>query len=192
MSDPVREELKGFSEPAKVEGVLGAAAGSSEAGAAKRQPAKPGVVLPARSGQKRGLRRAIGFIRSAAPVLQKVLPLLDGNVVSAVSNVLGSGIGASQVNLEPIENAMTKMRKDHVDLRLNVADQTAALKRIADQVATMKEMTERNSLEQKGLARDLQSLRAKISLVAWIGLGLLVVSIAVNVLLYLRVQQLVR
>lgn len=163
-----------------------------EPAASRRPPAKPGVVLPARSGQKRGLQRAIGFIRSAAPVLRKVLPLLDGNVVSVVSNVLGSGIGASRVNLEPLENAVTRMRKDHVDLRLNVADQTAALKRIADQVAAVRETTERNSAEQKGLARDIQALRVRISLVAWIGLGLLVVSIALNILLYLRMQQLVR
>jgi hypothetical protein len=163
--------------------------GKSLAEPEKRQPVKPAVLLPMGAGKKSGLERAMGFVRTVAPVVRKVLPLLDGNVVSVVSNFLGPRTASPRVDLEPLENAVTKMRKDHLDLRLNVADQTAALKRITDQVQSVKDSTERNALEQKELARDLKALGSRINLLAWIGLGLLAVSILVNVVLFLRIQQ---
>jgi hypothetical protein len=138
-----------------------------------------------------GFQRAVGIIRTVGPVLQKVLPLLDGNVASAVSNFLVPRVETQRVDLEPIENALTKMRKEHVDLRINLADQTATLKRVAEQVETVKDTAERNALEQKELGTDLQRLRAKVNAFAWVGLGLLTISILVNVLLFWRIQQLI-
>jgi hypothetical protein len=169
-------------------------AGAKESGESlvepeKRQSVRPAVLLPTGAGKKSGLERAMGFVRTVAPVVRKVLPLLDGNVVSAVSNFLAPRAMAPRVNLEPLEIAVTKMRKDHLDLRLNVADQTAALKRIADQVQSVKDTTERNSLEQKELAQDLKTLGSRVNLVAWIGLGLLALSILVNVVLFLRIER---
>ena len=194
MSDAEREDSeRRLPEPEKVkarEEVPSRSAERVEPSDAKRHPAKPGVLMPARARKKGGLQRAIGFVRTVAPVVQKVLPLLDGNVASVVSNILAPRLEAPRVNLEPIENAMTKMRKEHLDLRMNVADQTAALKRVADQVEKVKDATERNALEQKGLTQELQSLQAKVNLVAWVGLGLLAISILVNVLLFLRIQTL--
>lgn len=138
-----------------------------------------------------GFQRAVGIIRTVGPVLQKVLPLLDGNVASAVSNFLVPRVETQRVDLEPIENALTKMRKEHVDLRMNLADHTATLKRVAEQVETVKDAAERNALEQKELGTDLQRLRAKVNAFAWVGLGLLAVSILVNVLLFWRLQLLI-
>jgi hypothetical protein len=195
MSDPNRDEPeKRLSEPEKMKATVPASISSAKTPAppdAKRNPAKSGVVLPAVAEKKSGLQRAIGFVRTIAPFVQRALPLLDGNVASAVSNILAPRVETHQVNLEPIENAMTKMRKDHLELRLNLADQTTALKRVADQVGTLKDATERNALEQKGLAQDLQNLRSKVGIATWVGIGLLVISIVINILLFLRIQQLV-
>jgi hypothetical protein len=154
----------------------------------RRNPAKQGVLLPAQSEKKSALNRAMGFVRTVAPYARKVLPLLEGNVISAVSNILAPVPAAPRVDLEPIENAIAKMRKDHVDLRINVADQTVALKRLTDKLETVREATERSNQEQKVLTQELKSLRAKVTLAAWLGVGLLVVSILVNVLLLIRIQ----
>lgn len=151
----------------------------------------PKTLQGGKQKPKGGFQRAVGIIRTVGPVLQKVLPLLDGNVASAVSNFLVPRAEAQRVDLEPIENALTKMRKEQVDLRMNLADQTATLKRVAEQVETVKDTAERNALEQKELGTDLQRLRAKVNAFAWVGLGLLAVSILVNVLLFWRIQQLI-
>lgn len=161
------------------------------------RPAKTGVPLrpmatPMKSAKASGLQKAVGFVRFVAPVVQKVLPLLEGNVAMVVANLLAPRQQGSRADLEPIESAVTKMRKDHVDLRLSVADQTAALKRIADQVEAVKGSMERNALETRELTRDVQQFRAKVSILAWVGLGLLVLSIGVNIVLFMQIRHLVR
>lgn len=161
--------------------------GEPSGGWRERGKAAPGGKQPS-PGK---FQRAVGIIRAVAPVVQKVLPLLDGNVASVVSNMLAPRVAAERVDLEPIENALMKMRKDHLDLRMNIADHTATLKRVAEQVETVKETAERNGLEQKELGTDLQRLRAKVNAFAWVGLSLLAVSILVNVLLFWRIQLLI-
>jgi hypothetical protein len=160
------------------------------------RPAKTGVPLrplakPGRSAKGGGLQRAVGLVRAVAPVVQKVLPLLEGNVALTLANFLAPRPASQHVNLEPIENAVMKMRKDQVDLRLSVADQSAALRRIADQVEIVKDSTERNALEAKELRQDVRSLRAKVNTFAWAALGLLLLSIVLNIVLFSQLRQLV-
>ena len=162
-------------------------------GAKPREPWRGSSKTPlgGKQAPRSGFQRAVRIIRTVAPVFQKVLPLLDGNVASVVSNILAPRIETQRVDLEPIENALTKMRKEHLDLRMNLADHTATLNRVAEQVEIVKEAAERNAIEQKELGTDLQRLRAKVNAFAWVGLGLLAVSILVNVLLFWRIQLLI-
>ena len=206
MSNADREEpQKQILEPAKMKTRAEIAARAAAIGDTERpEPPNPAPGAAKSRGRgssetpqdgkqasRSGFQRAVGIIRTVAPVFQKVLPLLDGNVASAVANILAPRIETPRVDLEPIENALTKMRKEHVDLRMNLADHTATLKRVAEQVETVKDAAERNAIEQKELARDLQRLRAKVNAFAWVGLGLLAVSILVNVLLFWRIQLLI-
>jgi hypothetical protein len=202
MSSADRVELeKQILEPEKVTARAEIAARAAAIGDTERpEPPKPGdqssgtwrrppKPSPAgKHGSPSGLQRAVGFFRTVAPVVQKVLPLLDGNVASVVSNILAPRVQTQQVDLEPVENALMKLRKEHLDMRMNLADHTATLKRVAEQVETVKDTAERNALEQKELTRDLERLRAKVNAFAWAGLGLLAVSILVNVLLFWRIQ----
>jgi hypothetical protein len=171
-------------------------AGASEADQREPvRPAKTGVPLrpaatPMKSGKTSGLQRAVGFVRFVAPMVQKVLPLLEGNVAMVVTNLLAPRPTSSHVDLQPIESAVAKMRKDHLDLRLSVADQTAALKRIADQVEAVKDSTAQNSLETKEIAGDVQRLKAKMNAFAWAGLVLLVLSIVINIVFFMEIRQL--
>ena len=136
-----------------------------------------------------GFVRAMGAIRTVLPLVQKILPLLEGNVASAVANVLLSRPMGPAVNLAPLENALEKMQVEHGELRSQIEGQNAGLKRVADQLEMVKDSTERNTLEQKELGEDLHQFRGRVYAIAWIGLGLLAVSIAVNVVLILRVQR---
>ena len=191
MSIADRQETEKHVEPQRERGTAGNAerpAPSNTSSGPVRESAKQTNGKPE---SRSGLQRAFGLIRSVAPVVQKVLPLLDGNVASVVSNMLVPRTETQRVDLEPIENALTKMRKEHLDLRMSLADHTATLKRVSEQVDTVKDVTERNALEAKELTTDLQRLRAKVNAFAWVGLGLLAVSILVNVLLFLRIQQLI-
>ena len=158
--------------------------------------AKTGVPLrpapaPAKSGKTTGMQKAAGLVRAVAPLVQKVLPLLEGNVAMAVTNLLASRPESPRVDLEPIENAMTRMRKDHIDLRLSVADQNAAIKRVADQVESAKDAVERAGAETKALDRDVQQLRSRVNAFAWIGLILLVLSVVMNIVLFEQMRQLI-
>lgn len=130
----------------------------------------------------------MGAMRVVLPVMQKMLPLLEGNVASAVSNLLAPYPQGHAVDLEPLENAVGEMHKEHLDLRNRVAEQNTMLKRVADQIDMVKEATDRNSLGQQELLQDLHSLRKKVSVYGWVGLALLLVSILMNVALFLRVE----
>jgi hypothetical protein len=136
-----------------------------------------------------GFARALGAIRMVLPVVQKILPLLEGNVAAAAANVLLSRPLGPTVNLAPLENALDKMQAEHGELRSQIEGQNTGLKRVADQLEMVKDATERNTLEQKELVEDLHRFRGRVYAIAWIGLSLLAVSIAVNVVLFLRVQR---
>ncbi len=177
-----------IAEPAKAD-TAEEPARTAKAGVPLRPLANPARV--AKAEPRSSLQRVVGLVRAVAPVVQKVLPLLDGNVALAAANLLTGRPEAPRVDLEPIENAVMKMRKEHLELRMGLADQSAALKRIADQVGTVRDSTERNALEAKELAREIHRLRARVSTFAWLGLGLLAVSLLVNIVLLVRLQHLV-
>ncbi len=128
--------------------------------------------------------------RVVMPLAQKLLPLLEGNVASAVSNVLAPRSQTSHpVSLAPIEDSLVKIRLDHREMRDQLAEQNSSLQRVADQLEKVKEATDRNTLEQQELMDNLHRMRKKVVIYAWIGLGLLAAAIAANVIVFLRIQR---
>lgn len=145
----------------------------------------------ARPAQPSGFQRAMDFVRGALPVVQKVLPLLDGNVASVVSNVLTPRSQAQRpVNLAPIEDALGKLHIEQREMRSQIAEQNSSLLRVADQLEKVKEATDRNTLEQQELMDDLHRMRKRLMIYASVGLSLLAIAIAANILLFLRLQHL--
>jgi hypothetical protein len=157
----------------------------------------PGIDAAAEAGeagsdQPSSLQRAIAGLRSAWPFVQKILPLLDGQVITAVSNLLTPQVvhpPAQQVNLVPMEKSLTELRARHGELSDQVAGQNTSLKRVEDRLEMVREATDRNTLEQQELMEDLKSVGRKVNLVAGLALLLLAASIAVNVVLYLHIQR---
>ena len=170
------------------------------------------------------LQRAAGIIRSAIPVVQKLLPLLDGNFGSAVSNLLnptppappappaGTALVAPPpappkldlapvllplkeniAELKTIQSELQLAHKDlqsaNVQLRDQISEQNISLKRVEDHLELVREATDRNTLEQQELMEDLKSMGSRVNVVAAIAIGLLTVSLLVNLFLFMHIQR---
>jgi hypothetical protein len=137
------------------------------------------------------IARALGTLRSALPFVQKILPLLDGNFATAIANVLTPHPHAPPppppVNLAPIEDGLMELQTQHKELRDQVAEQNSSLKRVEDQLEMVREATDRNTLEQQELLEDLKGVGKKVNIFALIALGLLAVSLLINIVLYLHI-----
>ena len=138
-----------------------------------------------------GVQRAINVIRMAVPFVQRLLPLLDGNIATAVSNVFTQHTQrpAPAVNLAPLQGSVTELQNQHRELRDQVMEQNASLNKVETQLEMVREATDRNTLEQQELMEDLKAVGNKVNVVAGIALVLLAISVLLNVFLYLHIQR---
>lgn len=140
-----------------------------------------------------GVQRAVNALRNVVPIVHKLLPLLDGNVVTAVTNVLTpQAKPQTPVDLGPIEDGIMELHVQHVKLRDQVAQQHGSIRRVEGQLERVREATDRNTLEQQELMDDLKKVGRKVNVVAWIALAMLLVSMLLNVALFLRIQHVLR
>ena len=161
-------------------------------------PVPPGRALantPAASGaeQPSSLQRAVNALRLTLPFIQRLLPLLDGNIGTTVSNILNPHPHPQPppppVDLEPIEDGLAELQSQHHELRNHILEQHSSLKRVEDQLEMVREATDRNTLEQQELVEDLKTVGSKVNVFALVVLALLAVSIVLNVILYLHIQR---
>jgi hypothetical protein len=149
------------------------------------------------------LQRAAGIIRQAIPIVQKLLPLLDGNFGTTLTSFLAPPAPAAppappaspeppapaRVDLTPIKESIAELQTLHTDLRVQIVEQNNSLKRVEDHLELVREATDRNTLEQQELLEDLKSMGAKVNVVAAIAIGLLAISLLVNMALYMHIQR---
>jgi hypothetical protein len=158
-----------------------------------RALANPSVAGP--FDMPSGVQKAVSALRAALPWVQRILPLLDGNIGMAVSNMLTPHHSAPTphhppappVDLAPLENSLVELQTQQRDLRGQLVEQNSSLKRVEDQLEMVREATDRNTLEQQELMEDLKVVGNKVNLFAIIALGLLAISVLVNVVLYLHI-----
>lgn len=161
------------------------------------QAPPPGRALSVASATEEpssGLQRAVSAFRSFLPIVQRILPLLDGNVASAISNLLAPRpnppqASAPNVDLVPLEDGLTALETQHRELREQVVEQNTSLKRVQDQLEMVREATDRNTLEQQELLEELKSFGNKVKIVVIIALGLVVIGVLLNLFLYLHIQR---
>lgn len=155
----------------------------------------PGRSLPGSTNgdEPSGAQRAMNLFRTVMPIVQRLLPLLEGNVLTAISNVMGprpqAPPPAPKVDLVPLESSLAELQTEHRGLREQVTEQNASLKRMEDQLEMVREATDRNTLEQQELLEDLKAFSGKVKVVAVIGIGVLVIGVVLNLILFLHIQR---
>jgi hypothetical protein len=152
-----------------------------------------GRALSGGSPDDTGMQRAMGVLKQAMPFVQKLLPLIDGNFATAVANLFAPRPHATPpsppVDLAPVHTQLTELQTQHQDLRTQMLEQTSSLKRVEDQLDMVREATDRNTLEQQELIEDLKAVGNKVNLFALLLFAMLIVSLVLNVMLFLHIKQ---
>lgn len=152
-----------------------------------------GRALAAGSPDDSGMARAMSVMKQAMPFVQKLLPLIDGNIVTAVANLFAPrphvNPPSAPVDLAPVHAQMTELQAQTLDLRTQMQEQGSSLKRVEDQLEMVREATDRNTLEQQELIEDLKAVGNKVNLFALLLFAMLIVSLVLNVMLYLHIKQ---
>ncbi len=167
-------------------------------GGALRTAPPPGRALSAPThseGEQHSsaMQWAAGAIKQAMPFMQRLLPLIDGNVVAAIGNLLTphphNPPPAPKVDLTPVENGLAELQMQQSDLRGQLMEQNTSIKRVEDQLESVREATDRNTLEQQELIEDLKAVGNKVNIFALLLMGLLVISVLLNLVLFLHIQR---
>ena len=170
---------------------------SAEGGVKRLAPPPPGRALagaPAAGEEPSSLQRAVAALRSALPFVQRLLPLLDGNIASTVSNLLAprphpQAPPSAKLDLVPIEDGLADLQTQHQHLRDQVMEQNNSLKRVEDQLEMVREATDRNTLEQQELREDLKAFGNKVKVVVIIALVLVAVGFIMTLALFMHIQR---
>jgi hypothetical protein len=135
---------------------------------------------------KQRFGRTMNALKTILPIVQRALPLLEGNVASAVANLLAPMPQSSRVDLEPVERTLRSLHTELEQLRGTHSEQTAALKRVDEQMAELKDAAERTADRQRELSDEVNSLRRRMVVFAVLGLVLLAASVGASVFLILK------
>ena len=136
------------------------------------------------------LERAIGLARTVLPLVGKMLPLLEGNVVSAATNLLAPR--PVEVNLKPLEEAISHLQADQRALSFHTSEQKRALRRLEDEFATLQEAVQKNAEQQAELTEHVAKLAKRTASFNRLILILLVASILFTGLLCVRIAYIIR
>lgn len=134
--------------------------------------------------------RAIGAARVVLPVVQKMLPLLEGNVASAAANLLTPT--ARPVDLEPVKSAIGRLQADQRTLRGQLSDQRESLIGMEQELSTIREGLDRNTAQLRELAEDQLNLRRRLTRLTWMIFILLALSIVFTTLVCIRLAYILR
>ncbi len=171
---------------------------AAESGANRLTPPPPGRALagaPAAGEEPSSLQRAVAALRSALPFVQRLLPLLDGNIATTVSSLLAprphsqAPQSSAKLDLAPIEDGLAELQTQHQNLRDQVMEQNTSLKRVEDQLEMVREATDRNTLEQQELLEDLKAFGNKVKVIVILALVLVAVGFFMTLALFLHIQR---
>ena len=151
-----------------------------------RPPRQPEVLRPVQQHSR--FEKTIGVLKTILPLAQKVLPLIDGQIGTVVSNLIAPPASPRLVaqSMQPLEDGLAQLERQQVELRTQFAGQGARLEQIDKQISTVRELAEATAAEQQNLARDLKKLGRKVNIVAIAGLILLAAIVALNVALLVQ------
>jgi hypothetical protein len=135
--------------------------------------------------------RAMSVARTVLPIVGKMLPLLEGNVVSAATNLLANR-SMHEVDLKPLEDSISRLQTEHRALAFHSGEQKRALQRLEDDFAAVQEAVQKNAADQAELIEHVAKLAKRTSSFMRLVTILLVVSILFTALLCVRIAYLIR
>lgn len=174
-------------EELRPEGVATEEPKIAAAGTKPRGPVE--IVRPA--NRPSTMEKTVGVLRTILPLAQRFLPLIDGQIGTVVSNLIGPQASPRQIaqTVLPLQEGLAQLERQHIELRAQMAGQTAALKVIDEQIGTVRKLTEDIAEEQQNLTDSLKKLSRKVNMVAVAGLVLLTVLVALNVVLFVHIRR---
>ncbi len=145
------------------------------------------------------MQRSLQALRTSLPLLQRILPLLEGNVLGTLAGIVAPAPyqqpapaqappRAAEYSLS--ESSLAEMKAQHLEFRAQLQAQDATLKKVSEDVERLHEATERQTLEQEELIDELKAAGKRMNIVAFLAFALLAASIALNVVLYLQIHRL--
>jgi hypothetical protein len=135
--------------------------------------------------------RAMGVARTVLPIVGKMLPLLEGNVVGAASNLFANR-PMHEVDLKPLEESISRLQSEHRALAFHSGEQKRALQRLEDDFAALQDAVQKNAADQAELIEHVAKLAKRTSSFMRFVTILLVVSILFTALLCVRIAYLIR
>lgn len=92
-------------------------------------------------------------------------------------------------DLKRIKDGLAVLKVQRRELRELGLERGASIKRVEDRLARVSHSSERNTLEQQGLLKDIRRIGRTIGVLAMTGLCLMTVSVAVTLALLLRIMK---
>lgn len=175
-------------------------------------PAQPAFAPEPGAASSNNLQRAVSVFRMAMPFVQRLLPLLDGHIATAVSSVLSPPPSSAPtpapapapaaaplqqpvrmqtqtLDLAPVHDGIKRLYAEQRELRNQIAENNTSLHKVEDSLEMVREATDRNTLEQQEFLEDLKSIGTKVNIVTLVLISLLLVSMLLNLVLYLHMQR---
>jgi hypothetical protein len=163
---------------------------SSARPASSPRPAPTALARPMPSKPSK-FERAISVARTALPIIGKMLPLLEGNFVSAASNLLANR-PTPEVDLKPLEESISRLQADQRALAFHSTEHKRALQRLEDDFVTLQETVQKNAADQAELIEHVAKLAKRTSSFMRFVTILLVVFILFTALLCVRIAYIIR
>jgi len=132
--------------------------------------------------------------RTVMPLVQRLLPLLEGNVLTAISNVLTPRPHRAAASTEGRSHAFPGRAGRAPDAASRLARPSDGAERVGSSAWRISwrwfaKPTDRNTLEQQELLEDLKIFSGKVKVIAVIGIGVLMIGLVLNLLLFLHIQR---
>jgi len=135
--------------------------------------------------------RAMGMAKTVVPLVGKMLPLLEGNVVGAAANLL-SNRSIQEVNLKPLEEAIARLQTEQRGLTFHTSEQKRALRILEEDFGELKEAVQKNAADQAELIEGVAKLAKRTQSFMRLVVILLVASILFTALLCVRIAYIIR
>ncbi|MGC1461905.1 MAG: hypothetical protein WA802_06860 [Terracidiphilus sp.] len=140
-----------------------------------------------------GVKRTMSALQTALPIVESILLLFDRKRFPAVSRPSIPQQLAPPVAPPPppgdlalIELSLSRLSVQNRELRDQFIQLDASVKHAGDHLERVREATDRNTLQQQELIEDLKSFGGKVKIVSLLAIGLLAISVAINLVFYLH------